>query len=273
VISQSGETKDVHRALQIAQEKGIPCISVVNNVGSTIARATSCGVYLNAGRENAVPSTKSFTSQVTVLCLIGLWFSKQSHGRPDNSKVKRRVLVDTLHRLPTCIGMTTISKEIRAKCKSIAEHLFVTNATHLFLIGKGPCLPVALEGALKIKEMAYLHAEGFSGGALKHGPFALLEQGTPVICFILDDNHVHKMKIAVDEVLARGAYVITITNIVDIWKGSSKNMGEVITIPNNGMLTALLTVIPTQFIAFELSILKGINPDRPRNLAKTVTVD
>eukprot|EP01127_Copromyxa_protea_P000659 TRINITY_DN10565_c0_g1_i1.p1 TRINITY_DN10565_c0_g1~~TRINITY_DN10565_c0_g1_i1.p1 ORF type:complete len:655 (-),score=136.66 TRINITY_DN10565_c0_g1_i1:92-2056(-) len=275
VISQSGETKDVHRALQLAQAHGLPCISVVNSVGSLIARTTSCGVYLNAGRENAVASTKAFTSQVTVLALLALWFSKSSGTQDeghDINRVRRKSFVDSLHRLPTSVGMT-LSAEIRSKCKEIAKDFIDMNVQHIFVLGKGAAMPIALEGALKIKEISYLHAEGYPGGALKHGPFALIETGIPVIFIVLDDQHEGKMRVAVEEVQARGASIVTITNIPNIWNGYSKNMGHVITVPTNGALTSLLTIIPLQLLAYELSLMKGVNPDRPRHLAKTVTVD
>jgi len=274
VISQSGETKDVHRALLLAQDQGLPCLSVVNAVGSLIARSTMCGIYLNAGRENAVASTKAFTSQVVVLSLVALWFSKYVHSKlpEDRAKMRRKALVDGLHRLPTCVGMTT-SQETRTQCRLVAEKLFKSEFQHIFVLGKGPCMPIALEGALKIKEISYVHAEGYPGGALKHGPFALIEPGTPIIFIIVDDQHAGKMKTAIEEVSARGAWPVTITNIPNIWKNYSKPLGDVIPIPSNGVLTSLLAVIPLQLIAYELSVLKGINPDRPRHLAKTVTVD
>jgi glucosamine--fructose-6-phosphate aminotransferase (isomerizing) len=155
----------------------------------------------------------------------------------------------------------------------VAMKLFENNVKHIFILGKGLALPIALESALKIKEISYVHAEGFSGGALKHGPFALLSDDIPIIFIILDDIHKEKMKVAVEEVAARCSNIITITNIPNIWSSYTKNMGEVILIPSNELLTALLAIIPIQLIAYELSILKGINPDRPRHLAKTVTVD
>jgi len=273
VISQSGETKDVHRAVQIAKEKGLICLSVVNSVGSLIARTTSCGVYINAGRENAVASTKAFSSQVTVLSLMALYFSNFYQSKKDTSlTAKRREVVEALHKLPTSVGMT-LSNNVRESARRIANMFFENKVEHLFILGKGLAMPIAFEGALKIKEIGYLHAEGFSGGALKHGPFALIQPNVPIIFIVLDDQHTHKMKIAIEEVQARGSPVITITNIPNIWKGYTKDMGDVIEIPSNGILTALLAVIPLQFIAYELSILKGINPDRPRHLAKTVTVD
>jgi len=272
VISQSGETKDVHRALCMAQEQGLPCISVVNAVGSLIARTTGCGIYLNAGRENAVASTKAFTSQVTVLCLVALWFSKMHHRDAARAKGRRRVMVESIQRLPMSVGMTC-NVQIRQQCKIVAEKLFKNKIEHIFVLGKGSCMPIAMEGALKIKEISYVHAEGYPGGALKHGPFALIEEGTPIIFIILDGIHAPKMKVALEEVSARGAYPITITNIPNIWKSYAKDMGDVILVPSNGLLSNLLAIIPLQFIAYELSCLKGINPDRPRHLAKTVTVD
>lgn len=275
VISQSGETKDVHRALMLAKNIGIPCFSIINAVNSLIAMSTQCSIYLNAGRENAVASTKAFSSQVTILALVSLWFSKRAvhtNSEEENFKIRRREMVDRLHRLPTSIGMTT-SIDIRKQCYDIASKLHETNCQNIFVLGKGTCMPIAYEGALKIKEISYIHAEGYSGGALKHGPFALINQGTPIIFIITDDQHASKMKISVEEIHARGAFPITITDIPNIWKNYTKDMGHVIYIPSNGILTSLLAVVPLQFIAYELSLLRGINPDRPRHLAKTVTVD
>jgi len=273
VISQSGETKDVHRAIQLAQGQGLPVISIVNAVGSLIARSTSCGVYLNAGRENAVASTKAFTSQVTVLALLALWFSKLcQNGEQDTAKVRRKAFVDCLHRLPTSVGQA-LSVDCRTKCAEIAREFVEKDVQHIFVLGKGQAMPIALEGALKIKEISYLHAEGYPGGALKHGPFALIDSNVPVIFIVLDDQHEHKMRVCVEEVQARGASIITVTNIPNIWKGYTKNMGHVINVPTNGALTSLLCILPLQILAYELSLMKGINPDRPRHLAKTVTVD
>ena len=204
-ISQSGETKDVHRAVKVAEEKGVPCISCVNVVGSLISRTTGLGVYLNAGREHAVASTKAFTTQVTVLALIALWFRQL---REDNEKLSelpiKRELLDSLQRMPISFGMALRTRE---HCQQIALEL--KNKNHLFILGKGYAESIALEGALKIKEMTYIHAEGFSGGALKHGPFALIEGNegkdgaTPVIAIILDDDHASHMRISAEEVSIR----------------------------------------------------------------------
>lgn len=261
LISQSGETKDVHRVLNMTEELDLPRFSVVNAVGSLIARSTNCGVYLNAGREHAVASTKAFTSQVTVLSLIALWFAQHRNVE----ETKRRQLIDSLHRLPTNIGMALRCRE---QCRAVAAKM--SKAEHCFILGKGFSEPIAYEGALKIKEITYLHAEGYSGGALKHGPFALIDKGTPIVLIILDDQHAQLMRIAAEEVRARGAYTIVITNSPALAKHVAD---DTIIIPSNGVLTSLLAAIPLQLIAYEISVLRGIDPDKPRNLAKAVTVD
>lgn len=271
-VSQSGETKDVHRAIKLGEEVGVPCISVVNAVGSLIARTTSLGVYLNAGRENAVASTKAFTTQVTVLALIAIWFRQKKEGQDKLPMLPlERELLEALQRLPISFGMAL---RLREKCKKVAAEL--KDKTSLFVLGKGYGEPIAFEGALKIKEMAYIHAEGYSGGALKHGPFALIEGAdgregqTPVIMVILDDEHAMHMRTAAEEVKARGARVFIIT---DNPKLALNIDPDPLVIPQNGPLTALIAVLPLQLIAYELAVLKGINPDTPRNLAKAVTTD
>jgi len=252
----------------------VTVMSVVNAVGSLIARMTKLGVYCNAGRENAVASTKAFTTQVTVLSLIALWF-RELKDRVNGTQVASAEgdnLRESLMRLPICFGMAL---KTRDKCKNIAERL--NGKEHCFVLGKGYGEPVAMEGALKIKEMCYLHAEGYSGGALKHGPFALIESdengkfgATPIIMLIFDDDHAHHMRTAAEEVKARGADVIIITDKKSLAEGLDD---DPLVIPSNGPLTALGAVLPIQLMAFELAMMRGINPDTPRNLAKAVTVD
>ncbi|GMH89546.1 hypothetical protein TrVE_jg6204 [Triparma verrucosa] len=275
VVSQSGETKDVMRVVNSAVNEGFTTLSVVNAVGSLIARTTKLGVYLNAGRENAVASTKAFSTQVTVLSLLAIWFRQTrdiAEGKLHNSEATKN-LHDSLMRLPMSFGM---SLKLRDQMKSIAKTLVDKHS--LFVLGKGFAEPVAYEGALKIKETSYLHAEGYSGGALKHGPFALIEDkngkfgATPIILIILDDEHKHHMRTAAEEVKARGAQVIIITDKAELAQGLTSPENTVV-IPSNGPLTALIATCPLQLLAYELSILKGINPDCPRNLAKAVTVD
>jgi glutamine---fructose-6-phosphate transaminase (isomerizing) len=257
VVSQSGETKDVIRVVNTAMDRGINVMSVVNAVGSLIARTTKIGVYCNAGRENAVASTKAFTTQVTVLALIALWF-RETRDRIQGTRmsVEAMQLRDALMRLPITFGMAL---KTRDQCKVVAERL--KDKQHCFVLGKGYGEPVAMEGALKIKEMCYLHAEGYSGGALKHGPFALIEDhngqfgATPIIMLILDDNHAQHMRTAAEEVKARGAELIIITDKADL----AADLGAtVIVIPNNGALTALGAVLPLQLIAYELAMLRYV---------------
>jgi glucosamine--fructose-6-phosphate aminotransferase (isomerizing) len=230
------------------------------------------GVYLNAGREHAVASTKAFSTQVTVLALVALWF-RQTKEKTDNlpESPMKKELLESLQRLPISFGMGMRS---RGRCAEVAKEL--VNKESMFILGKGYAEPIAMEGALKIKEMCYLHAEGYSGGALKHGPFALIEgkEGkfgqTPVICIILDDKHANHMRTCAEEVKARGAKLYVITDKPSLAAGLDD---EPMVINTNGPLTSVLAVLPLQLIAYELAMLKGINPDTPRNLAKSVTVD
>lgn len=245
-VSQSGETKDVVRAVKMAQEENVPVLSVVNTVGALIPRLTGIGVYLNAGREHAVASTKAFTSQVTVLTLVALWFRQmREENNPElGESALTKEYKDALQRLPISFGMAF---RLHDKCKAIAAEL---NSSHsLFVLGKGYGEPIALEGALKLKEIGYIHAEGCSGGALKHGPFALIEGATgvhgatPVICIILNDDHAQLMRIVAEEVKSRGAKVYVITDDPKLAKGIDDSP---IVIPNNGPLTAIIGVLPLQ---------------------------
>uniref|UniRef100_F0WD17 Glutamine--fructose-6-phosphate aminotransferase [isomerizing] n=1 Tax=Albugo laibachii Nc14 TaxID=890382 RepID=F0WD17_9STRA len=271
VVSQSGETLDAVRVLKMVEDSPVelPTFSVVNTVGSLIARTTKCGVYLNAGRENAVASTKAFVTQVTVMGLIACWFAQ---NRPEGNHTKMDELIQSMHRLPIAIG---IALRTRQQCEQVAEILM--GSEHLFVLGRGYGEPIAYEGALKIKELTYLHAEGYPGGALKHGPFALIENAkdgkngaTPIILIVLDDEHAQYMKTAALEVRARGAHTIVITDNPKMCEGISDT---IISIPTNGPMTALLASVPLQLIAYTLAVKRGINPDVPRNLAKAVTVD
>eukprot|EP00920_Eleutheroschizon_duboscqi_P028092 GHVT01068591.1.p1 GENE.GHVT01068591.1~~GHVT01068591.1.p1 ORF type:complete len:303 (-),score=52.09 GHVT01068591.1:170-1078(-) len=264
LLSQSGETLDTVRACQVAELQGVRRFSVVNSVGSMLARLTNCGVYLNAGREVAVASTKAFTSQVVVQALIASWFNQ---GRTAKYPDRAKTLLDALHRLPVYAGITLAS--CGPECSAVAQRL--ASASSLFVLGKGFSLPVALEGALKIKEISYLHAEAFSSGALKHGPFALIdpEQKTPVVLIILKDQHATLNLNSAQQVKARGAFLICITDEPSMVAGLAD---ATLCIPSLGPLTALLAAIPLQLLAYHIGIAKGVDPDKPRGLAKTVTV-
>ncbi|KAF8820286.1 glucosamine-fructose-6-phosphate aminotransferase [Cardiosporidium cionae] len=273
LLSQSGETLDTIRASQLASESGLCQLSIVNAVGSHLARLTKCGVYLNAGREVGVASTKSFTSQVTVLALVALWFSQLFDEMTSSSSNTKPILggryalvLNALQRLPMTAESTL---ELSSKCYQICTK--IKDASSLFILGRGFYYPVALEGALKIKEISYIHAEGFSGGSLKHGPFALIDESkrTPVICIILSDESFNIMRNAALQVKARGAHVICITTNPEMVSDISD---EILHIPDNGPLTTILCSIGLQLLAYHLAVSKGIDPDKPRGLAKTVTV-
>mmetsp|Transcript_32795 Transcript_32795/g.103813 ORF Transcript_32795/g.103813 Transcript_32795/m.103813 type:complete len:339 (-) Transcript_32795:864-1880(-) len=270
-VSQSGETRDVFRSVREAEGQGLPVFSVVNSVGSLIARTTRLGIYLNAGRENAVASTKAFTSQVTAMALLALWFRQQREDAGEESLADKSDLLIALQRLPISFGMALRTRD---QCKEVAKKL--VDKQSLFILGKGFAEPIAYEGALKIKEISYLNAQGYSGGALKHGPFALIEGpsgpngATPIIMIILDDEHAAQMLTAAHEVKARGAEITVITDNAKLVR---EVCSDPVVIPSNGPLTALISVLPLQLIAYELSVLRGIDPDTPRNLAKAVTVD
>jgi glucosamine--fructose-6-phosphate aminotransferase (isomerizing) len=250
LISQSGETKDLHRCIQIIQENNMMSIGVVNVIDSYIARETSCGVYLNAGREVAVASTKSFTNQCIVLAVLAVWFS-QNRGTCEE---KRRKIIKDLHSLPTQI------KDVLHRFNPDPDVIRrICDARSLFVLGKGPSEAVAKEGALKIKEVTYIHAEGYSSSALKHGPFGLLEPGLPVILLDVHPEYTDKIESVKQEVSARGAYVIKI---------SDKHL-----CCSNITFGPLLANLYLQMISYHVSVKKGFDPDYPRNLAKVVTVE
>mmetsp|Transcript_31493 Transcript_31493/g.31191 ORF Transcript_31493/g.31191 Transcript_31493/m.31191 type:complete len:345 (-) Transcript_31493:8-1042(-) len=263
-ISQSGETRDVVEPLGRLVEKGVFSLSVVNVVGSQLSRLTKHGVYMNSGREIAVASTKSFMNSCIILAEIALWLSAQS--KPEDF-AKRQVLVNCLLKFPMQIG--SVIAQTKEPIKELAAELIHDH--HMFILGRGLAESIAKEGALKIKELTRLHAEGYPGGALKHGPFALINEGTPIILIILNDEHKELMNLALAEVTGRGARAIVITSNPDLIT-SSKPPYKVIKIEESGPLTALLAIIPMQLLAYYLSIARDLDPDHPRGLAKVVTV-
>lgn len=262
-VSQSGETKDLHRCIELLNEyrnsgHNLTTIGVINVVDSLIAREVDCGVYLNCGRENGVASTKAFSSQVIVLTLIAIWFAQNDC----ETKEKRKIYLDKIKRLQNDI-ITTIDQNTEI-CQKVAQYLL--NQNSIFILGKNTFEPIAREGSLKIKEIGYIHAEGYSSSALKHGPYALLDDGFPVVLITPHDEYFMRNQSTLDELKARGAYVIGISDTelsdkYDVKIKISKNSFSEIT-----------SIIPLQLIAYYLSVLKNIDPDRPRHLAKTVTV-
>jgi len=264
-ISQSGETRDIVNPVQKLKDKDIPVVSIVNVVGSQLARLTGHGVYMNSGREVAVASTKSFMNSCVVLSEIALWLSE--HLNPQDVH-RRRALVNCLLRLPMQIG--SVIEQNKKRVEELAKQ--IKNQEHVFVLGRGLGEAVAKEGALKIKEISYIHAEGYPGGALKHGPFALIKQGTPIVLIILDDENKQLMNTALEEVACRGANTIVITPDPSLIT-SKKPPHTIIPVEENGLLTGLLAAVPLQLLAYYLSVQRNLDPDHPQNLAKVVTVD
>lgn len=260
-ISQSGETKDLHRCLEFCNTKKMISIGVVNVVDSLIAREVTCGVYLNCGREVAVASTKAFSSQVVVLSLIAVWFSQNTHI--SNNKKLCGECIAKIMRLGADIKV--IIERNSVLCKEIADYLLDKNS--IFVLGKDTMEPIAKEGALKLKEIGYIHAEGYSSSALKHGPYALLNTGFPIILLTPLDGNFIRNQGTLDELKARGAYVIGISDDELNEKYNKKIMVPV------GSHREIMSCVILQLISYYLSIKKGINPDFPRNLSKTVSVD
>ena len=263
VLSQSGETADTLAALGEAKRKGVLTLGIVNTVGSTIARETDAGIYQHIGPEIGVASTKAFTSQVSILALLTVFMGRQRSMSPETGER----IVRELSLIPEKISR--ILSE-RHRIKEIAERY--AHARNFFYLGRRYNLPVALEGALKIKEVAYVPAEGYGAGELKHGPIALIEPGFPSVCIVPNDSVYEKNLSNIQEIRARGGTIIAVATEgnEDIKEFSE----DVIYIPESlEMLTPLLAAIPLQILAYESGVARGYDVDKPRNLAKSVTVE
>jgi glucosamine--fructose-6-phosphate aminotransferase (isomerizing) len=262
-ISQSGETADTLAAVREANQKGAVVMSLVNVVGSTIARETGRGVYLHAGPEISVASTKAFTCQVSVLLMMALKLGRgRRFSREDGMSLAKEIAS-----LPELVA------KVIAKDKLIAEIAegYVKNE-HAFFIGRGPMYPVALEGALKLKEISYIHAEGYHAAELKHGPIALLQQGTPVIAIACEGPGKEKTLGNIEECRARGAKILGITTEGD--HQAEEVMDDFIAIPRSHPLVATIpAVVALQIFSYHVARLRGCEIDQPRNLAKSVTVE
>jgi glucosamine--fructose-6-phosphate aminotransferase (isomerizing) len=262
-ISQSGETADTLAAVREARQKGAFVMSLVNVVGSTIARETGRGVYLHAGPEISVASTKAFTCQVSVLLMMAL---KLGRGRRF-SREDGVALAAEIESIPELV------QSVIAKNEAIAEIAarYLDNE-HAFFIGRGPMFPVALEGALKLKEISYIHAEGYHAAELKHGPIALLQEGTPVIAVACEGPAKDKTLGNIEECRARGARILGIITEGD--HEAQQVMDDFITIPRVHPLVATIpATVALQLFSYHVARLRGCEIDQPRNLAKSVTVE
>lgn len=264
VISQSGETADTLAALRLAKEKGALAVGICNVVGSTLARETEAGVYTHAGVEIGVASTKAFTAQVTVLTLFAL---KLARAKKNISEETYKLLVKELSEIPEKGRAILQNNE---KIKAIAEKY--KDAVNALYLGRGTLFPVALEGALKLKEISYIHAEGYAAGEMKHGPIALVDNNLPVVVVAPHDAWYEKIVSNIQEVKARKGNIIAVVTEGD--KGLKEMADDVLEIPKSHPAVApLLSVIPLQLLAYHIAVLRGCDVDQPRNLAKSVTVE
>jgi len=264
-ISQSGETADTLAAIKLAKEKGAFVFGVCNVVGSSISRETNAGAYTHAGPEIGVASTKAFTTQITVLTMIALRLAK-AKGTLSNSDFHR--YLQELEVIPEKVAEALAStnemaKEIAAKFK---------DATNCLYLGRGFNFPVALEGALKLKEISYIHAEGYPAAEMKHGPIALIDEQMPVIVIAPKQGHYDKVVSNIQEIKSRSGKIIAV-----VTKGDTQVKGladHVIEIPETSdALSPLITTIPLQLLSYHIAVMRGCNVDQPRNLAKSVTVE
>ena len=265
VISQSGETADTLAALREAKKRGAMVIGICNVVGSTISRETDAGVFTHAGPEIGVASTKAFTAQVAVLTMMAIHLG-QEKGHIDKKKAKR--LIAELDRIPEKVDK--ILKEDDEGIKNLAK--MFTYAPNFLYLGRSYNFPVALEGALKLKEISYIHAEGYPAAEMKHGPIALIDKMMPVVVIAATDHTNDKMISNIEEVKARKGRIISVMNEENSEVGDLSEYS--ITIPSTeDPFSPLLTVIPLQLLSYYIAVNRGCNVDQPRNLAKSVTVE
>lgn len=251
-VSQSGETADVLEAIDVAKSKGVKVISLLNVFGSTMMRVSDDFFMVNAGAERAVVSTKATTAQIAVLTMLAY----AAAGKLQEGKLLLMNAASSVNDM--------LNPRYDEHIKSLAD--IMHNKRDIFIIGRGLNYPIALEAAIKLQETCYIHAQGFAAGELKHGPMVLIEEGTPCIAIVANDETKEDMINSATEVKARGGYIVGIAperhDVFDFW----------LKVPDIGNASPIANIIPIQILAYQIAILKGINPDYPRNLAKSVTV-
>ena len=262
-ISQSGETADTLASLKEAEQRGLTTMGIVNAVGSTIARQTDFGMYLHAGPEIGVASTKAFTSQLVALALFTLFMGRRRHM----SVVQGREIVQALQELPSQVEeVLKLNDEIRDLASKYVD------ANNFLYLGRGYQFPVALEGALKLKEVSYIHAEGYPAAEMKHGPIALIDEDMPVVALAPRDPIYSKVVSNIEEVKARAGRIIAVVS--DDAPELQGKVDHMIKVPQTlPLLLPVLTTIPLQLLAYHIAVMRGADVDQPRNLAKSVTVE
>jgi glutamine---fructose-6-phosphate transaminase (isomerizing) len=263
-ISQSGETADTLGAVKAARQKGCPILAITNVVGSALSREATGTLYMHAGPEIGVASTKAFSAMIVATYLVGLWLGRQRDTITAEDVRKR---IRDLVEIPRLVEQTL---ELDTRIAELARHL--SSATDFLYLGRGLQYPIALEGALKLKEISYIHAEGYAGGEMKHGPIALITDGLPVVAIAPRDGSYERMLGNVEEVRAREGLVIAVVQSGD--RAVASKASHVLEIPPCAdLLTPLLTVLPLQLLAYHIAVRRGCDVDQPRNLAKSVTVE
>jgi glucosamine--fructose-6-phosphate aminotransferase (isomerizing) len=263
-VSQSGETADTLGAVKTARLKGCPILAITNVVGSALSREATGTLYMHAGPEIGVASTKAFSTMIVASYLLGLWLGRQRDVLAAEDVRKR---IRDLVELPRLVEQTL---ELDQQVAGLARHL--SHATDFLYLGRGLQYPIALEGALKLKELSYIHAEGYAGGEMKHGPIALISDGFPVVALAPRDSSYDRMLGNIEEVRARDGQVIAVVQQGD--RNLASKAQHVIEVPAAAeMLMPLITVVPLQLLAYHIAVRRGCDVDQPRNLAKSVTVE
>lgn len=265
-ISQSGETADTLKAMQYAKERGALCVGIVNTVGSAISRGTDCGVHINAGAEIGVASTKAYTCQIVAMVLLALALSEDSLSRA----TRRKEIMQGLLELPAAVRKAlTLDSQMLELAETLREE------QSLLLFGRGYNYATALEGALKVKEVALLHSEGILAGEMKHGPLALVDETMPLIVVATKDSSYRKQESVVQQLKARGGRLILIVSEDDDEiQATAGNAATIVRVPVvEDCLQAIVNIVPLQLLSYHLTVLRGHNVDQPRNLAKSVTVE
>ncbi len=263
-ITQSGETADTLAAQKLAKSRGAITLAICNVVGSSIARENDGGAYTHAGPEIGVASTKAFTTQLTLLLLIALRLGKENSCIRDRDY--QRMLIE-IQMLPSIIEECLKTDK---KIEKISEEF--KNSENFLYLGRGMNFPVALEGALKLKEISYIHAEGYPAAEMKHGPIALIDEKMPVLVIATEEEHYTKILSNAQEVKSRGGRIISI--VFDDDESISEISEHVIKVPKvNKYLSPIISVIPLQLLSYHIAVMRGCDVDQPRNLAKSVTVE
>ena len=271
-ISQSGETADTREAVKIAKSYGAETIGIINRVDSSIARNVDEVLYTKAGIENAVATTKAYSAQIALLSLIALNIANNKNNINPEEKIE---ILKAIKELPTNIS-TLLKDNYREQYKNIAEQLYDKN--DIFFIGRGIDEALCMEGSLKLKEISYIHSEAYAAGELKHGTISLIEEGTPVMGIITDEKIAEKTLSNIEETGSRGSvnYIVVTEDLDNKYQGNNKkydSYSKIIIPKTHKLLQPMLTVIPLQLIAYETAKFKGCDIDKPKNLAKSVTVE